>query len=323
VKRIIALFAVLALSACATTEPTQPSGQSAPGTPSASPQSAVVASLKGPTTMGLVELMADKPEGYDFRLYGTADEIVANLDSIQLALMPANLASVLYNKTGGAIQLAAVNTLGVLHVVAKGVDVATLADLAGKTVYSTGKGTTPQYVLEYLLAKNGLSGVKVEYLSEATEVAAKLAAAKTGVAVLPEPYVTVLTAKDPAVKSVIDLNDEWDKASPDSKQVTGVLVVKTAWAQANPERLASFLDAYKASIDAANADPAAVAPLIAEQGLAPSAAVAEKAIPGAHLAYLDGAQAKAAVAGYLKVLFDADPAAVGGALPDDGFYYSR
>ena len=132
-----------------------------------------IAGLKGPTTMGLVNLLSMEKNGtaamdYDLQLYGAADEIVPKLikGNLDMAAIPANLAATLYQKTNGGIQVLAVNTLGVLYVVEKGDTVHSFADLKGRTILSTGKGTTPEYVLRYLLTKNGLDpdkDVKIEY----------------------------------------------------------------------------------------------------------------------------------------------------------------
>ena len=123
-----------------------------------------IAGLKGPTTMGLVHLLSMEKNGtaamdYDLQLYGAADEIVPKLikGNLDMAAIPANLAATLYQKTNGGIQVLAVNTLGVLYVVEKGNTVHSFADLKGRTILSTGKGTTPEYVLRYLLTKNGLN----------------------------------------------------------------------------------------------------------------------------------------------------------------------
>ncbi|MDR1513461.1 MAG: hypothetical protein LBS56_08280 [Propionibacteriaceae bacterium] len=341
-KLVVALLALVAATACAapSSEPTSSTSQSSTSqssTPSPSAEcaettTASVAALKGPTGMGLAELI-DGAEARDpdfhqpcqehtFTLHGSPDEITPNLvnGSLDLAAIPANLAAVLHNKTDGQIQLAAVNTLGVLHVVAKNETVTSLADLAGKTVWSTGKGTTPEYVVDYLLERNGLAGqVSLEYLSEASEVAARLAAADSGIAVLPEPYVTTVTASDPAVVVALDLTAEWTKVSP-NPLVTGVLVVQREWAQEHPAELEVFLGQYGASVARANADPGHAAAIIAELGIVPSAAVAEQAIPRSHLSFLTGAEAAAAVRGYLEVLHAANPQSVGGSLPGDDFY---
>jgi NitT/TauT family transport system substrate-binding protein len=298
-----------------------------PASPAVAAAPVRVASLKGPTTMALADLMNEPAWAQDFQvtMYGTPDEITGPLiqGEIDVALIPANLAAVLYNNTGGAVQVAGVSALGVLHVLAKGVVVTSLADLAGQTVWSTGKGNTPQYVLEYLLAQAGVADqVTVEYLSQSDEVAAKLVAADSGIGVLPQPYATVVALQDPAVTEALDLTEQWNLVSPDSALVTAVVVVRAAYAAENPQRVADFLSALQQSVAYTEEEPAAAAELIAELGLTPSAAIAEAALPGAHLVALTGAEAKAAVGGYLQVLFDANPDSVGGAVPGDAFYYA-
>ncbi len=323
-KKFFALLAVLLIAAlplagCAK-EPETP------------PDSFTVASLKGPTSMGLVKLMSDSDAGtaagsYDFTIYGTADEIVPGLTSgdIDVACIPANLASVLYNRTEGGITVAAVNTLGVLYIVSTDESITSIADLAGRTVYSTGKGTTPEYVLNYLLAQNGLTAgvdVEVEYKSEATEVAAMIAEGGEFTAVLPQPYVSVVTAKNPNVKIVLDLDEQMRAVTPDgSGIVTGVVAVNSEFLAQYPETVAAFLDEYAASVEWVNANTADAAALIEQYDIV-AAAVAEKALPYCSLTFLSGDEMRSALSGYLQVLYDQNADSVGGALPDDDFYYA-
>lgn len=309
------------------------SGQTPPAT-SAGPTTVRVASLKGPTTMGLVKLMDDAASGatqdYQVTVHGSPDQVVPLLvqGKVDVALLPANLAAVLYHQTttdaGPAIQVAAVNTLGVLQMVEHGDTVRTWADLAGRTIVTTGKGTTPEYVLDYLLTRNGLDpdrDVTVVFESEATALASRVATTPGTVAVLPQPYVTVVEQQSPTVRTVLDLTDEWRKVADDGSQlVTGVLVVRTAFAQAHPEALADFFADYRASTQYTNDDPAGAATLIAAAGLVPDAGVAQAAIPRCHIVYLDGEEMTTALKGYLLVLFTADPRSVGGSLPGDDFY---
>lgn len=295
-----------------------------------------VASLKGPTTMGLVKLMEDAKTGagkqdYQVTMYGAPDEVVPLVvqGKADVALIPSNLAAVLYNQTrtdaGPAVQVAAINTLGVLEIVESGDTVHSWADLTGKTIYTTGKGTTPEYVLDYLLTKNGLdpaTDVTVEFKSEATELASLLTSTPGTVAVLPQPYVTVVTKQSADVRSQLSLTDEWVKVGPAGSQlITGVLVVRTAFAQEHPAALADFLADYQASTTYTNDDPAAAATLIADAGIVPAASVAQAAIPASHITYIAGDEMKTALSSYLQVLFDAEPKAVGGTMPGDDFYY--
>ena len=292
-----------------------------------------VAGLKGPTTMGLVNLLAMEQNGtasqnYDLQLYGAADEVVPKLikGEVDIAAIPANLAATLYQKTNGGIQVMAVNTLGVLYVVEKGDTVHSFADLKGRTILSTGKGTTPEYVLRYLLQKNGIDpdkDVKIEYYSEASEVTAQMAATKKdAIAVLPQPYVTAAQMKDSSLRVVLDLTREWNKVC-DTQLITGVTVVRTAYAEEHPEEVINFLKDYQKSVDAANDDVDGTAALCEKVGVVAKAAIAKKALPKCNIVYRIGDEMKADVNAYLQVLYDASPAAVGGKLPDANFYYTE
>ncbi|MBR6740694.1 MAG: ABC transporter substrate-binding protein [Clostridia bacterium] len=284
-----------------------------------------IGGMTGPTSMGLVKALSDGGDGVEFTLAGSADELTPKLvqGQLDMAAVPANLASVLYNNTEGKIQVLAVNTLGVLYIVDKGTGITSLEDLKGKTLYATGKNTTPEYSLRYILTSNGIdpdNDLTIEWKSEATEVVATLATLESGVAMLPQPYVTVAQTQIPELVSAIDLTAEWNKLDNGSSLVTGVLVARKEFVDAHPERVKEFLKSYEASIAYANANPEEASVLI-EQYNVFKAAVAKKAIPFCNLAFLSGNDMKAALEGYLGVLFAANPKAVGGKLPDAGFYY--
>ena len=286
-----------------------------------------IAGLKGPTTMGLVNLLSMEQAGtaamdYDLQLYGAADEIVPLLikGELDMAAIPANLAATLYQKTNGGIQAVAVNTLGVLYVVEQGDTVHSMADLKGRTILST----TPEYVLRYLLTANGLDpdkDVDIQYYSEATEVTAQMASTQDAIAVLPQPYVTAAGLKDDTLRVALDLTAEWDKVA-DTQLITGVTVVRKAYAEEHPDVVAAFLADYAQSVNAANTDLDGTAALCEEQGVVAKAAIAKKALPNCNIVCLTGEELKADVSGYLQVLYDADPAAVGGTLPGEDFYWA-
>lgn len=291
-----------------------------------------LAGLKGPTTMGMVKLLEDNDNGqtvnhYTFTMTGTADDIVAKLakGELDIAAVPCNLASVLYNNTEGGVTLAAVNTLGVLYVVETGDSIQSVEDLKGQSLVATGKGTTPEYSLNYILAKNGLdpaADLTIEYKSEATEVAAALASGTANVAMLPEPFVTTAMSQNDQLRRALNLSDEWDKIGDGSAMVTGTIVVRTAFLEENKEAVDAFLEEYQASIEYVNANVAEAAALVEKRDIAP-AAVAQKAIPNCNIVYLDGADMRQKVEGYLQALYDQNPQSVGGALPDDAFYYQK
>lgn len=341
-KRVMSLGLSLALAislaACSGSVSEAVSSASATAEPTATPEVEApvttfrIAGLKGPTTMGMVKLMSDAEAGethqdYQVTMYGAADEVVPLLvkGDIDLAAIPANLAANLYNQTEGKVQVAAINTLGVLYVVTTGDDVKSVEDLKGKTVYSTGKGTTPEYVLNYILKENGIDPEKdltVEYKSEATEVAAALQAADEGaIAVLPQPYVTAAQSQIEGLNVALNLTEEWNKVSTDSDLVTGVLVASTEFIEQNEAAFEEFLKDYQASIEWVNSNTADAAELVANYGIVAKAPLAQKALPACNITYVDGAEMKTKLSGYLQVLFDQNPKAVGGAMPGDDFYY--
>ena len=291
-----------------------------------------IAGLKGPTSMGLVKIMEDNENGsaannYEFTIAGSADEITPKLTqgSLDIAAVPANLASVLYNNTDGAIEIIAINTLGVIYIVDKNEGITSLEDLKGQTIYATGKGSTPEYALRYILEENGIdpdNDVTIEWKTEPTEVVSTLAVEESGVALLPQPYVTVAQTQIDGLEIAIDLNKEWDNLQNDSLFITGVLVARKDFVEENQEAISAFLKEYQASTEYTNNNIEDAAALIEKFDIV-SAAVAQKAIPYCNITFISGEEMKTAMNGYLEVLYEQNPASVGGTLPADDFYYAE
>ena len=334
-KLLTLSIAASMLAGCSTASSTAAAASAAPSETATAeatvePIDIRIAGLKGPTSMGMVKLMEDAEEGkaannYTFTISGSADEVTPKLTQgdLDIAAVPANLAAVLYNNTNGAVQLLAVNTLGVLYIVEKGETINSLADLKGKTIYATGKGSTPEYALKYILAQNGLDAdkdVTIEWKTEPTEVVQTLAQTDGAIAMLPQPYVTVAQTQVQGLRVAIDLNKAWNDLNNGSMFLTGVLVVRSDFAKQHPDQIAAFLKEYQASTEWVNANTADAAQLIEKYDIV-KAAVAEKALPYCNITYLAGSDMKAATAGYLQVLFDQNPKSVGGKLPGDDFYY--
>ena len=291
-----------------------------------------IAGLKGPTTMGLVNLMSDEvASNYNFTMYGAADEIVPLLvkGDLDAAAVPANLAATLYNKTNGAVEVACINTLGVLYIVENGETVNSVGDLKGQTIVTTGKGATPEYVLRYVLTENGVdpdSDVTIEYCSEATEALGKVQAGEATIAMLPQPFVTTAQTKSENIRVALDLTEEWDEIQAESDApstlVTGVVVGRTEFVAEHPEAVSAFLEHYRASVEYVNANVDEAAQLVGQYEIV-AAEVAQKALPECNIVFIEGVEMKDSLSGYLSVLFEQNPKSVGGALPDDAFYYSR
>lgn len=290
-----------------------------------------IAALKGPTAIGMVKVMEDAQTGntannYTFTIAGAPDEITAGLvkGDFDIAAVPCNLASVLYNKTKGGIKLAGINTLGVLYIVETGDTIKSVADLKGKTIYSTGLGATPQYTLNYLLNAYGLDpekDVTIVYKTEATEVAAYLSDSDNAVALLPQPYVTTVMMSNDKVRIALDVAKEWDAVSTDgSSVVTGVVVVKSDFLKDHKDAFDAFMAEYTASVNYVNQNVDDAAALVEKFDIF-KAALAKKAIPYCNIVMVQGADMKNKVNGYLTTLFNQNPESVGGALPAEDFYY--
>ena len=284
-----------------------------------------LAALKGPTAMGLVQLFDAHAGEYDVLIAGSADEVTPKLiqGEIDIAAVPVNLASVLYNRTEGAMQLIAINTLGVLYIVEKGGEaVQSLEDLKGRTIYATGKGSTPEYALTYLLKEHGLdiaADVTVEWKSEPTEVVALLAQNEYAVAMMPQPYVTVASAQVEGLRVALNLTEEWDKLENGSRLITAGIVARREFVENHPEAVAAFLEQFAVSAAYANENVAEAAQLV-EKYIGVKAPVAQKALPACNIVCITGQEMADILPGYLQTLFDLNPAAVGGNLPGADFY---
>lgn len=337
-KRLLALAAFLALTLAGCGQSAQPQ-QEESSTPPATTEAAEtevsagyedglvtqVASLKGPTSMGLSALMTSENEHYEFNIYAAADEIVPLVvkGEVDIALVPANLAATLYQKTNGAIEVANINTLSVLQVVTPGdVEMSDLTALKGKTIYMTGKGTTPEASLRYLVEKNGMGwdDMTVEFKTEATEVVSALQTDPTAFAVLPEPFATVAIQQLDNRHIALSLGDEWDRVSDNGSQlVTGVTIVRKEFAEAHPAAMLQFAADAAESVAYVNGHPEDAATKIESLDIV-KAPIAKLAIPRCNLVCMTGEEMRTALSGYLDALYTFDPQMIGGKLPDDAFY---
>ena len=289
-----------------------------------------IAGLKGPTSMGLVSLMDKAEKGqtvdtYEFTMAAAATEVNPKLiqGELDMAAITANLADILYKNTNGAVKVLAVNTLGVVYIVEKGETLTDIASLKGKTIYATGKGSIPEYALRYILSSNGVdpdTDVTIEWKSEPTEVVAIMKSSDAAVAMLPQPFVTVAQTQVEGLRVVHNLTEEWNDLGTDGRFITGVLVARADFIEKNPQAVARVLEEYKQSVEFINANLEEGAALVEKYGIV-KAAVAQKAIPYCNIVFMEGEEMKTALEGCLNVLFEQNPASVGGQLPADDFYY--
>lgn len=355
-RKLLALTLSLALTAglaaCSTQAPaedTAPPESTAPAAETQTPaadeflpyQTVHLGLLSGPTGMGAAKMLADNDEAYAQVEAGTyeggtllryevtlgsdpANDIVPRLTNgeLDIAAIPTNLAATLYNRTDGGIKLLALNTLGVLHILENGDTVNSLADLEGRTLYATGQGSNPEYVLNYLLEANGLdpaADVDIQWLAS-EELTARMASGDIDLCMLPVPAATTVMMQNSDVRDAIDLNDAWTESGAQGTFTMGCLVARTEWLEGNSELVPGILEEYAASIDYANSSPEEASALIEQYGIVPKAAVAQAAIPQANMVCVTGEDMKG-IADYYQVLFDADPTSIGGAIPGEDFYY--
>lgn len=328
VNLLLALTLALSLTACGTqanTEPEQPDDTPAPAEVN-------LYVLSGPTGIGAMNLWAAADAGetqntYHITMPGANDEVVAAISNgdADIAAVATNLAATLYNKTSGGVTVLAVNTLGVLSLLGNGQEIASIADLAGKTIYAPGQGANPEYILRYVLSGNGLDpdkDVTIQFVGEGSELLTVWQTDPEAVIMAPQPVATNILMQNENAVTLFNMTDEWDKVSGgDSTLMMGCVIVRNEFLQENPGAVELFLQEYAASIEKAQSDVEGTAALCEQYGLIPKAALAKAAIPSCGLTFVTGAEMKSAFSGYLQVMFDADPKSVGGAMPGDDFYY--
>lgn len=328
VSLLLALTLALSLTACGTqanTEPEQPDDTPAPAEVN-------LYVLSGPTGIGAMNLWAAADAGetqntYHITMPGANDEVVAAISNgdADIAAVATNLAATLYNKTSGGVTVLAVNTLGVLSLLGNGQEVATIADLAGKTIYAPGQGANPEYILRYVLTGNGLDpdkDVTIQFVGEGSELLTVWQTDPEAIIMAPQPVATSILMQNENAATIFNMTDEWDKVSGgDSTLMMGCVIVRNEFLQENPGAVALFLQEYAVSIEKAQSDVEGTAALCEQYGLIPKAALAKAAIPSCGLTFVTGAEMKSALSGYLQVMFDADLKSVGGAMPGDDFYY--
>lgn len=288
--------------------------------------------LAGPTGVGAMNLWAKSDAGetantYHFTMPAANDEVVAAISKgeADIAAVATNMAATLYNKTAGGVTVLAVNTLGVLSLLSNGEEIASVADLKGKTIYAPGQGANPEYILRYVLQKNGLNpdtDVTIHFVGEGSELVSVWQSEPNAVIMAPQPVATTILMKHEGSRQVLGMTEEWNKVSGgESALMMGCVIVRNEFLAEHKAAVDTFLREYAASIEAAQSDVPATAALCEQYGLMPKAALAEKAIPQCGLTFVSGSEMKSQLGGYLQVMFDANPKSVGGTLPAEDFYY--
>ena len=276
-----------------------------------------VVTLNGTTGFGMAGLIAAHEAGETALNSNVTAALVSG--DCDIAALPTNAASALYNKTGGKVQVLALNTRGVLYLVSDGsVKVDSIADLDGQTVYAPAQN--PSFIFAALCSKNGIElNIDTSYAQPA-ELNTAVAAGEVSLAVLPEPMVTVARSQNQDLVVVLDLTAEWDKVFEPGSLVQGCVVVRTEFAAEHPAEVAAFLEDYGKSVALLTDDVPAAAKAIEEAGIFAKAAVAENAIPKCNVCFVTGEEMQAELSAFLEIMFEKAPQSIGGAVPGDDFY---
>lgn len=319
---ILTLFAILAIAICTTSA-------------MAETLTVNVGTLRGPTSMGMADLMERAEAGpiediqYNFTISGAIDETVANIVKgvYDISAIPSNLAAVLYQKTKGDVKVLAINTLGILYIVENGNEIQSVEDLRGKTMMASGKGAVPEYILNIILSKHGIDPEKditIEWKAEHAEGLSTLASTENAIAMLPQPFVTVAQMKNENIRVALDLNKLWEEAGKEANRpsalIAGVVVARQSFIDEHPEAIESFLREYEKSIHAVTTDTDRAAEIIGKYEIVPEP-IAKKALPHCNIVFISGEEMQEKLDSYLRILFDQNPKSTGGKVPDEGFYY--
>ncbi|MBF8983950.1 ABC transporter substrate-binding protein [Lutibacter sp. B2] len=292
-----------------------------------------IAGLKGPTSIGMIKMFEEKPllgENLEseYEVAQSPDILVSKLLSkeVDFAALPTNVAAKLYNKKVG-YELVAVNTWGVLYIMTQDEDIKDWNDLKGKHINAIAKGSTPDIVFRYLLEKHGLNpetDVTLDYTLGHIELAQSMVAGKVKIALLPEPFVTMVKMKNKEASIAMNIQDEWKNTlGVENAFPQGCLVVRKEFAQKQPDAVERFLEEYKKSIDWVNENKEEAGVLVEKYGIGMKAKMAEMAIPRCNISFKDAKNAKKSVEDYFKVIYDFSPKDIGGKLPDEDFYYHK
>ncbi len=323
---LLALLTVLSFAACGNDDAVlDESITDAPVTDSVREYKTKIAAMNGPTGLGLAHIKETRAFAFDVEYYADPQDVAPLLikGEVDIAALPLNLAANLYKKTGGKIQMLAINTLGVLHVLSKDESIKSIADLKGKTVYATGQGSTPEYIIDYILRKNNLEpgkDVTIEFKSAHNELATLAVEGSVELCILPEPFASNVLSKNTELHRVIDLTDEWEKVST-AQLAQGCIVARTDYIEQHPDLLKEFMMYYEASISFINNPNNNGIVFLAKYGYFDSAELALETVPNCNIVYMTGEEMKKTASENYAVLYEADPASVGGEIPADGLYY--
>lgn len=293
-----------------------------------------VGMIMGPPSMGMGWMIHENEEGntyndYNFEVGGvdyTALASKLNTGDYDIIHCPSNVGAILYNNKDlkEEVEVIDISNLGLLYILTTDDSIKSMDDLKGRTVYSIGEGGPPEYTFGYLLDQEGLSDdVNFSFRSTPFEVLNLLQDEENSIVLLPQPFVEVAKLLVPDLKVPIDITEEWDnlKLESGAESVTTITIVRKKFLEEHEQAVVEYLNLLKKSVaySLSHVDEAAEWTDTYETFLNPE--VAADAIPYVNMCAITGQEMKEKLEGFLKIMYDYNPDAVGGSMPDDDFYY--
>lgn len=254
----------------------------------------------------------------------TGQDVQAKLISGQadIAVCPTNMAAALYNK-GAEYKLVSANLFGLLYVVGN-IHADDLNILAGKTVYSIGKGNTPEFVFKKILSANNIEyvdsdtavegKVAIRYFDAGSQIIPLLKSGMCDVAILGEPAATKSGAAQ-----LFDLQDLWNKATAlDGSYPQAGVVVSNKLAD-DKAFISDLMKALNANVKFITENSESVTKLLADNGSNDFASMTLSAdvIARCNIRTIAAFDCKPQMEAYFTAICDVNPAFT---LPDGGFY---
>ncbi|MDU7965784.1 MAG: ABC transporter substrate-binding protein [Paeniclostridium sordellii] len=241
-----------------------------------------------------------------------------------IAVVPSNMAAIAYNKTKN-YEITGTTGLGSFYLVSND-DIGGFKDLKGKEVVNTGKGLTPDITNKFIIKSNGLNekDINFTYVNSANELVPMIVSKKANTAIVPEPALTSLKIKNPEIKVVKSLNEEYKNITKsDYGYPQATIIVKSDFAKNNKEFINLFLEEVKESIIFVNSNPDKAGEYCEKIGVGTKKEIINKSLENANLQFIGVEESIKDYKGYYKILSEYDIKSIGGKIPDEKVFYKK
>lgn len=264
----------------------------------------------------------------DLKVWRSPDEMRAGLSSGTMAavVLPTQVAANLYNR-GMKIRLLNIMTNGLLYVISADHSIDGFPALRGRKLAVPFRNDMPDLVIKRLLTWHGMdpaADLTLVDTGSPVEATQMLLLGRVDAALIAEPAGTAaarlgkLIGKD--IRRVIDIQAAWGEITGHAPVLPQAgLALTDTLRDAHPGLADALQLELEAAAEAVNADPEAAAAVAAEFLDFPTSVLAAS-IAVSKLVATRAREAREPIETMLAALADADPAVIGGRMPDDGFY---